>query len=207
MVIGDFLQIRVREGVQNFLGPWPLDRQEAHFVGSVLKRHIERLRTLGDPLPILDPSSGVHHQHEVIGHTIDDEIVENTTVLGTHRRVLALPHRQTLRIVYAHELHQIESLGAADQELPHVRNVEDTAHLTHGPVLSRNPSRVLDRHLIAGKRHHLGPETKVHIVEGGLAKRFVHGVKNYHSVGMIGRGNTPLWQILRPAHRPGNQRM
>ena len=47
--------------------------------------------------------------------------------------------------------------------------------ITGGPVLLRDPGRILDRHLIFGERHHLGSKTEMHIIEGGLLEGVVHG--------------------------------
>ena len=121
------------------------------------------------------PPGGVHHQHVVIVHVIHDDIVTDTSVFRANDRVLALAHSQARRVIHAHELHQIERLRARNHEFAHVRYVEEASRTTYGTVLLCDPGRVLDRHLIFGERHHLGPKTEMYIIKGGLLEGVVHG--------------------------------
>ena len=133
---------------------------------------------LDDPRPIFSPSRCVHHQHVVVGHAIHDEIVPDTAVRRAHGRILALANLQDGRVVDAHELNQIDRLGATDHELAHVRNVEEARRFTYGLVLRRDPRRVLDRHLVPGERHHLGSKTEMHMIERSPLKRVVHALSS-----------------------------
>ena len=58
--------------------------------------------------------------------------------------------------------------------LAHVGDVEQAGLLAAMLVLAHDAQRILDRHVIAGKRHHLAAELDMEGVKRGFVKRFGH---------------------------------
>ncbi len=67
-------------------------------------------------------------------------------------------------------------IGALDQRLAHVRDVEQPSRFAGVEVLGEDARRILDRHVVAGERRDARAELDVQGVERGLLVRgFVHG--------------------------------
>ena len=58
-------------------------------------------------------------------------------------------------------------VGADDEGLAHVRDIEQAGVGARVQVLLEDAEGVLDRHLVAGERHHAGAKRDVQIVERG----------------------------------------
>ena len=82
-----------------------------------------------------------------------------------------LPGAERGDVVRRHVRDEIDRLLALDDELTHVTHVEHTAAVAHHVVLSRDAAWVLDRHLEAGERDHLGPRGNVDVVERRVLER------------------------------------
>ena len=66
-------------------------------------------------------------------------------------------------VVGGHVSHKRDGLRPANLELAHVADVEQTDARADRHVLGRDARRILDRHEIAGKGHHLGAERDVDV--------------------------------------------
>src|SRR5262249_34088073 len=62
-------------------------------------------------------------------------------------------------------------IRASERDLAHMRHVEKAGLRSGMEMLGENARRILDRHLVAGKRHHLGAELAVESVERGPLER------------------------------------
>jgi hypothetical protein len=94
---------------------------------------------------------GVGHDEEaLVGEAIDDQVVDDAAVGGTHHRVVGAPVGQAARIGHQRPRQAGRSVRTADPHLAHVREVEEAGPLAHRMVLV-NDAAVLDRHLPAGE--------------------------------------------------------
>ena len=67
-------------------------------------------------------------------------------------------------------------IGALDQRLAHVRDVEEPSKFAGVKVLGQDARRIMDRHVITGERRHARAELDVQGVQRSLLVRgFVHG--------------------------------
>ncbi|MOA44510.1 hypothetical protein D3C78_1668000 [compost metagenome] len=63
-------------------------------------------------------------------------------------------------------------IGAAQANLAHMRNIEQARLFTRVQVFFHHPQRILDRHVIAGERHHARAQFQVQGVQRGLEQCF-----------------------------------
>ena len=82
-----------------------------------------------------------------------------------------IPAEQEPTSLVVTKLTKSTAARAADDELAHVRDVEQPAALAHRLVFGGDALRVLDRHLVAGERDDLGAERDVLFVEGRALER------------------------------------
>ena len=67
-------------------------------------------------------------------------------------------------------------VGAFDQRLTHMRNVEQPSRLAGVKMLGEDPGRVLDRHVVASERRHARAKLDMQSVKRGcLVRGFGHG--------------------------------
>ena len=75
-----------------------------------------------------------------------------------------------LQIAGHQPLEFVFDAGARERQHAHVRDVEHTAALPHGPVLGHQALE-LHRHLPAGKRHHAAAGFTAELKQGGVQHR------------------------------------
>jgi hypothetical protein len=78
---------------------------------------------------------------------------------------------QRLHVIGRDVVDKVHALVAVDDELAHVRHVEQSARLANGFVLDRDAAGIVDRHLVAGERNDLGAERLMDVVQRGALKR------------------------------------
>ncbi len=100
---------------------------------------------------------------------VEGEVVDHAAVGVAHGGVLNLAVDQLRGVVDGHLLDEIESPGALDDDLAHVRDVEKAGGVAHGEMLVDH-SAVLHGHLPAAEVDHPGAHLFVHIVQRGFFK-------------------------------------
>ena len=135
-----------------------LQREQSHVVAHVLDGDAERVGVPRDVREVLGDVRRVHDHHDVVGKAIDEAVVLDRAAIVENRRIVDLPDGERRDVVGRDEVHEINGAVAADDELAHVRDVEQAALLAHGLVLGGDAHRVLDGHLVAGEGDDLGAE-------------------------------------------------
>ena len=82
--------------------------------------------------------------------------------------VALLVHAEVDHVHRHQRLERARRIVAAQAQLAHVRDVEQRGRLPALPVLGQDAVRVVDRHLVARERHHLGAELDMQIVQRGV---------------------------------------
>ena len=98
-----------------------------------------------------------------------------------------LAERQDGDVVSCHMVHEVHGARTTDDELTHVRDVEQPAPLANGFVLGCYTLRVLDRHFPAGEGDDLGTKCQVFLVERSTLERRGSGGSSHGQ-------NMPEWQ-------------
>ena len=159
-------EIHVGEFLEGGFRLFPLHRQLGDAVADVLYRHPFQA-IFPDPGFILIEVGGVDHQQVVIAAIVDDQVVDDPTIGIAHRAVLGLVDGDLGGVIDGEAVDHLQGPGAAQDDLPHVRHIEDAHGGAHPPVLLQDAA-VLDRHLKAGKIDHLGAQAHVFLVETGF---------------------------------------
>ena len=134
-------------------------------VALVHGNHIESLCLSLYPGIVLIDIGGIDDEEElVVRHLVDKQIVHGAAILMQHHAIVYLAHGSTGNVVGEDVLHELLRLGTAHQHLAHVAHVEHAACLAHGIVLVHDVG-VLDGHLKAPERHHLGTQCNVLVVK------------------------------------------
>ena len=109
-----------------------------------------------------------------LADAIHDQIVDDSGGIVEQERVLTLADVQFLDAVGQHRVQPCGSSATANDELAHVRNVED-ADIVSYRLMFLDDACVLNRHQPAGERHHLGAAFYVLVVKRRFFLRgFVH---------------------------------
>ena len=106
---------------------------------------------------------------------IDQQVVHRAAVGIEHHPVEDLPRGHRADVVGEDMVDEGFGIRAAHEHLAHVRDVEDAGGLTDGVVLV-DDAAVLDRHVITGKRAHLGMELDVEIMQTSHFQEIIHKV-------------------------------
>jgi hypothetical protein len=112
-----------------------------------------------------------------VTHPVDDQVVDDATLLVRQEGVLRLAVADAVEVVREHRLQELVRGGAFDVQLPHVGDIERARVAPDGEVLG-NHSLVLHGHLPARKRHHSGAGRHVALVQRRPAEGRVHGRDN-----------------------------
>ena len=157
---------------------------------------IEGLRLFADPRQVLVAGGRVHHQAEpVLGHEIDDQVVDHPALRVEHAGVQRLARLLQLVDVVRHQVAQeFTDAGAGEVDHGHVRDVEHAGRLAHQVVLVELRT-VVDRHVPAAEIDHLRAERAVGLVEDGLL--------GHRDACLRGAGIIPRRGILRMRHHVG----
>ena len=88
-------------------------------------------------------------------------------------------------------------VGADEERLAHVRDVEQAGSAAHMIVLGDDALGILHRHVVAGERHHARPARHVQRMQRGLPER--HGRRRRR--GVAGRDRGSFGRMLRRKRR------
>jgi hypothetical protein len=141
--------------------------QEPDLVRDVLQPDVGALLERHNVVPGGRPVGRVDHQHDLVVKAVDRTVVHEGALVGEERGVLHAARGERRDVIAGNAIHQGVPVGAGDLELAHMVDVEDANGGPDRGVLGENAGRVLDRHLVAGERHHLGAEGHVGVVDGG----------------------------------------
>ena len=162
--VGDARQDRRRSGT--------LDRDEGHLAGPVVESDAGRQVGL-DVREILGDVRGVHdHEVLVIGEAVDDHVIDDRSTLVREEPVARLAHGEARDVARDEPVDRRAGAGPDEEELAHVREIEQPRVLSHGTMLGDDAGRILDRHLVARELHHLSAGADVLVVQ----RRALQGV-------------------------------
>ena len=142
------------EAREHFHRPGSLQRQER----PVLERRDFQPagETVAKVVKVGRLAGGIDDHGEVILGAGDDDIVENAAGLVGQHGVTHGPGRQPLDVARHHGLDGLVGRRARERHLPHMADVEERRPGAGMKVLGDDAAGELDRHLVAGERHHLG---------------------------------------------------
>ena len=113
----------------------------------------------------------IQHNVELILVDFGDDAVIQDRALFRHQKTEACLTRLELLSVY--DCHSLEQFARTrptfDPDLTHVRNVENPRGSSRVEMLFLRAKRVVQRHLVAAKRHHLRALIDMKIEECGLS--------------------------------------
>ncbi len=165
----------------------------------------------GDPGVVLLNVAGVDDEEEVRGgQAVDEQVVDKRALRRQQARILRLPDLQLRGVVARDALHRRQRVPAGDLDLAHVADVEEAGARAHGHVLVGD-ARILDRHVPAAERTHLGAGAAMAGVERRLLERRGGGLFHEEqrrvtetgngTMGVRMRSRTP--ELVRPQSEDG----
>src|SRR5215210_874340 len=110
---------------------------------------------------------GVYDDEKVVLAPVDDHIVHRSPIFVADHRVACLPDVQACDVASNEALDGALGVGAAEDGLAHVRDVEEPGVVANRPMLGLY-ALILHGHLVAGEVHEPGPEPFVLLVERGV---------------------------------------
>ena len=109
------------------------------------------------------------HQVSFLGELVDDNVVDGAALLVAHHAVADLVHGHAGVVVGQQVVDGSQCSGASEQDLTHVRNVEQAALLADCHMLLDDAgSCVLDGQQVASEGDDLAAFFHMNIIEGGL---------------------------------------
>ncbi|MNH24870.1 hypothetical protein D3C79_848260 [compost metagenome] len=126
---------------------------------------------------VLILAGGVDHQQQLVVAQIGNhQVVEDAALVIGEQRITLHPHRQVDDIDRHQRFQGLGRIGATQADLAHVRNVEQAGLFTGVQMLLEHAQRVLDRHGVAGERHHARAQFQVQTLQRRLLELFCgHG--------------------------------
>ncbi|MCY1424468.1 hypothetical protein D9M71_402150 [compost metagenome] len=123
-------------------------------------------------------AGGVDHQEQgVVTEVGDHQVVEDAAV-GVGEHGVALHAHGQVDDIHRHQAFQgTRRIRPAQDDLAHVRDIEQAGRRAGVLVLLEHAERVLHRHVVAGEGHHARPEFEMQGVQRGLGE------------GLAGHGN------------------
>ncbi|MNE42448.1 hypothetical protein D3C80_1365740 [compost metagenome] len=122
---------------------------------------------------VLILAGGVDHQEQfVVTQVGDHQVVEDAAVFIGEHRVALHAHWQVDDVDRHQGFQGLGRIGTAQADLAHVRDVEQAGLIAAVQMLFHHPQRVLDRHVVAGERHHARTQFQVQGVQRGLEQCF-----------------------------------
>ena len=130
-------------------------------------------------------AGGVDDQDQMAATRGHHEVVKDAALVVGEQRVAHLADRQLADVGRDQGLEGGRRVVATQDRLAHVGNVEQTSRGASMAMLGED-ALVLERHLVAGKRHHLGAQLAMEGVQGRLLE-----------LRIVGLGHAALQQWLR----------
>lgn len=144
----------------------PLHGDERRVVGLVLEFGLEAADAIGERAGDGIPVPGVgDHEEAVVGEAVDDHIVNDAAGLGEHQRVLRLADTHRRDRAGESVVEERRCTATRDEELGHVRDIEETRAGSHRVVLGE-VGAVAHRHEPAAEVGEGGAERLVAVVQG-----------------------------------------
>ncbi len=123
-------------------------------------------------------AAGIDHQHEMITAMGNHEVVDDAAI-GVGEKTVAQPERRQAQHISRYQQFEsprgiLNSPGARTyRDLAHMRDVEQAGRSTRVQMFFENSKRIIDRHLVAGKRSDRCAQLKMKIVERQAPERRV----------------------------------
>ena len=150
-------------------GPWIADERRRQ--RAVVEDRLEASEPLGErvaddagALPALATT-----RKRSSAEAVDDQVVEDPAVRGDDHRVVGAAVGERRRVGHERVGERLARLRALDEQLAHVRQVEQAGPLPDRPVLLEDPA-VLDRHQPAGEVDQPRAERAVRVDERRLER-------------------------------------
>ena len=102
---------------------------------------------------------------------VSEQIVHHASVLVAHGGIAGLAVRHAGKVVGHEPVEVGQGVGAPEEQLSHVADVEQAAAGAHGPMLG-DDAGVLHRQQPSGKGNQLAPRRRVAVVERSFAFHF-----------------------------------
>ena len=121
------------------------------------------------PGEVFVPSSRVDDEQKfLLVDPVNDQIINDSASLVKEKSVLAHAYLEFVDIVCQHDVEPSAGARSFDDQLPHVRNVEDADVVSHSLMFLDN-ARVLHRHEPSGEWNHLRAQPHMLAVKRRLA--------------------------------------
>ncbi len=114
---------------------WPLEREHGPAIRIIFNLNSDGDRMIEQPLPILIAIGSIHHDHILVGQVVNKDVIDNAAVFVAQQPVIRLALVDRCNIACGDELQEVERVGAAYHEAPHVADVEQASGVAHGSVL------------------------------------------------------------------------
>ena len=189
VVVTETVDIGLGQGLEQLRRSRPLRRHEAGGVAAILQRGLETARG-EQPAEMRDDRlavGGVAHHQVALVDAVDDEVIDHAAIARAQHRILGLSGRKAARIGDHAMAQKGERIRAGDEQLAHVRQVEQSHGRSNGAVFVDDRG-VLDRHLPTREGHHSRAERSVDVVERRVAQRPLGLRGGSAGVGGGGRG-------------------
>ena len=161
------LQLHAQHLAAHLFGLRALNGQLSVVLALILGLYVESLGLAFYPGIVLVDVGGIDNEEELrLAHFIDEEVINSSAVFVEHHAVEYFAHGRTAHVVGEDVLHEAFGLGTRHKDFAHVAHVENTASLAHSIVFVCNIG-ILKRHLKTAKRHHLGAQLYMFLVETG----------------------------------------
>jgi hypothetical protein len=150
--------------------PCTFCRISSDFVALVEQLAVEHGRAVAQLLGDHVPVGGVRDDHEaVLAGAVDDEVVDHSARAVQQERVLRSADGDGAQVARERVVQGVHRLGADDQDLAHVGEVEEAGGGAHRVVLGEIAG-VAHRHPPAGEVGEGGAGRHVHVVQRGAAR-------------------------------------
>src|SRR5207245_3088547 len=127
------------------------------------------------PVKIFTSSRCIYDQQKFfVVDPINDQIINDSAMFVKEESVLALPDLELVDIICEHEVEPCERTASLDNELSHVRNIENANAVSDG-LMFLDDARVLHGHEPAAERNDFRPEPHMLFVK---RRFFRHGVSH-----------------------------
>ena len=167
----EVFQVDSHDLAHDLFGVGALESQFADFIGDICQSNVivaVGLHLLFEPGEILvDVRSVDNEQNRLRAALVDEQVVDNAAVVARKHSVGYLTGGHRSHLVGEHAVDELNGVGAFDEELAHVADVEKAGGLAHC-VMFFCYAAILYRHVPARKGAHHCSHGHVAVVEAGL---------------------------------------